>query len=86
MWPLEVIKHMNNKQDQSLPMDYLIEEIFNINFNEYSFKILSRPIKYNAVSYNYIVPNNDVGDKIINQMLANPNAALFIKELDIYLL
>tara|TARA_B100001059_G_scaffold52822_2_gene46702 strand:- start:3786 stop:4046 length:261 start_codon:yes stop_codon:yes gene_type:complete len=86
MWPLEVIKHMNNKQDQSLPIDYLIEEIFNINFNEYSFKILSRPIKYNKVSYNYIVPNNDLGDKIIHQMLANPDAALFVKELDIYLL
>ena len=86
MWSLEVIKYMNNKPCQPLPIDYLTEEIADINFNEYSFKILSRPIKYNAVSYNYIVPNNKLGSHIIHEMLANPDAALFIKELNIYLL
>ena len=86
MWPLEVIKHMNKKKDKLPLSSCLAKRLSDLNFNQYSFKILSEPIQYNSISYNYIVPNNEVGKQIIKQILVDPDQALYIKQLDVYLL
>lgn len=85
MWSLEVIKHINKKRSQSLPIELIREQITQLNFNLHSYKVLRDPILYNNNQYNYIVPATKKGISFINQMLADSKDALLIKELNVYL-
>jgi hypothetical protein len=85
MWCLEVIKHINKKSSQALPVELIKEQITQLNFNLHSYKVLEDPILYNDNQYNYIVPATKKGISFINQMLTDPKDALLVKELDIYL-
>ena len=86
MWPLEVIKHMNKSKTETIPLDFLKNEITQLDFNSHCFKILSAPLHFNNRTYNYIAPATACGSDFINQMLHNPKNALYIDQLNIYLL
>ncbi len=85
MWCLEVINHINEKKIRPLPITLIKEQMTQLNFKLHSYKVLQDPIFYNDNHYNYIVPATRKGMNFINKMLANPEEALFIQELDVYL-
>ena len=86
MWPLEVIKHMNKPKVQKIPLDFLKNEISQLDLELHCFKILSQPLTFNTVTYNYIAPASKKGLVFINEMLNNPKDALYVAQLNIYLL
>jgi hypothetical protein len=85
MWCLEIIKHINKKKLQPLPIELIKEQITQLNFNLHSYKVLQDPILHSNIQYNYIVPATKKGISFINQMLTDLEDALFIEELNVYL-
>jgi hypothetical protein len=96
MWSLEMIKYLNQEQQESLPLNLIKEQMLELNFKVSSFKVLPDPIVYKNSSYNYIVPATKRGLDFIDLVKTlspktgndkwSSKSTLFVSELNVYLL
>lgn len=86
MWPLEVIKKINASVENEFPIDQIRKELIDFDTSNYSFKKMQHPVVHNKRCYYYILYKNEIGKKILDNMIYDPNMLLHIEELNLYLL